>query len=319
MCSLAAISRSFMQCIGDLPTCAPSNLVALANPPHDIEMYSWPQLDLICVRCGNECAEPSPPCPRCGALARVNICERMFSGWAPRLHIRSVPERHNRTRTRRVADTGGPIRRNGRRVGVALCAVVLLAAATFLPRPTAHWTVGKPDPAASVARRTTAVGFVSKGGGNTATIRTVPALVASAPLQDVDAILSRKAHLSPVTVSAAELDSATISSARRALDDGNLGAARRMLSEVSPGGKPLRDYLTVKADVVRLESRRNRLIRQALACADMEEWTCVSINARKSLSIDRRSQIAKTLLARAAAGATGTADEERPEDRAAPQ
>src|SRR5260370_7019731 len=81
-----------------------------------------------------------------------------------------------------------------------------------------------------------------------------------------------------------------------------------MLSDVSPAGKPLSDYLTEQADVVRLESRRSRLIRQALACADTEEWTCVSINARKALRIDRRSQIPKTLLARASAGPAGTAD-----------
>jgi len=109
------------------------------------------------------------------------------------------------------------------------------------------------------------------------------------------------------------------------LHDGNLDAARRMLSDVSPAGKPLSDYLTEQADVVRLESRRSRLIRQALACADTEEWTCVSINARKALRIDRRSQIAKTLLARASSGAAGTADpdgttnQERPEGRATPQ
>src|SRR5260370_42207194 len=124
-----------MQCTGHFLICAPSNLITLSDPPHDIEMYSWPQLDFICVRCGNECAEPRPPCPRCGALARVNISERMFSAWPPRPHTRSAPERHNRTRTRRVADTGVPIRRNCRRVGVVLCAVVLLAAAAFLSGP----------------------------------------------------------------------------------------------------------------------------------------------------------------------------------------
>ena len=160
-------------------------------------------MDLICVRCGNECTEPRLPCPRCGALARVNISERMFSAWPPRPLTRSAPERHNRTRTRRVADTGVPIRRNGRRVGVVLCAVVLLAAAAFLSGPSAHWTVGKRDPSASLARRTNVVGFVSKGGGKAATIQAVSATVASPPLQDVDAMLSRKAHLAPMTVSAA--------------------------------------------------------------------------------------------------------------------
>jgi hypothetical protein len=81
----------------------------------------------------------------------------------------------------------------------------------------------------------------------------------------------------------------------------------------------------MQADMHRLEGRRDWFIRQALACADAEEWTCVSINAQKALSIDRRNQIAKTLLAQAAAVAGhseaghGTTNEERPADSVAPQ
>jgi hypothetical protein len=283
-------------------------------------MYSRQKSNLICVRCGNECYEHGSSCPRCGALTQTDTSERTFS---------ALPSKQTDAKTgsarRGVADSGVHIRRNGRRTGLALCAVALFVAAAFLPRPTAHRAVGNHDLSVSPARRTAVGGSVSKSGGNAAELQAVSRPVASAPLGDADAMLSNKAHVSPITVSVIEPDSTNISSAHRALHDRDLSAARNMLSQVSPGGKSLGDFLAVQADVLRLEGRRNRLIRQALACEDAKEWTCVSINARKALNINRGSRIAKTLLARAAAGAAqieavdGTTSEERLEDGAAPR
>jgi hypothetical protein len=281
-------------------------------------MYSRQKSNLICVRCGNECYEHSSSCTRCGALTQIDTSERTFS---------TLPSKETDAKT-------GSARRGSQTAactsvamvaGLALCAVALFVAAAFLPRPTAHRTVGNHDLSVSPARRTAVWGSVSKSGGNAAELQAVSRPVASAPLGDADAMLSSKAHVSPITVSVIEPDSTNISSAHRALHDRDLSAARNMLSQVSPGGKSLGDFLAVQADVLRLEGRRNRLIRQALACEDAKEWTCVSINARKALNIDRSSRIAKTLLARAAAGAAqteavdGTTSEERLEDGAAPR
>jgi len=286
-------------------------------------MYNRQKSSLICVRCGNECYEHGSSCPRCGSLTQVNTSERMLSAWSLRTRSQSTHVRYIRTRSS-ITDSGVPIRRNGRRAGLALCTVVLLAAAAFVPRPNAHLAVGNIDVSASLGQ-TAVEGSVSKDDGNAAEVRALSASVASAPLRDAEAMRFSNANVSPITVSVTEPDGTNISSAHRALHDGGLNAARKMLSEVSPDGKTRGDFLAVQADMHRLEGRRNWLIRQALACGDAEEWTCVSINARKALSIDRGSQIAKTLLARAAAVAAhteagdGTTNEERPEDVVAPQ
>jgi hypothetical protein len=287
-------------------------------------MYNRQKSTLICVRCGNECYERDSSCPRCGASTQVNTSEDMLSAWSLRTRSPSTHGRHNRARSRPVPDRGAPACRNGRVAGLALCTVVLLAAAAFLPRPTGHRAVEDIDVSASIGR-TAVGGSVAKDGGNAAKVQVLSAPVASAPLRDADATRFSNANVSAITVSVTEPDSTNISGAHRASRDGDLNAARKMLSEVSPGGKGRGDFLEVQADLLRLEGRRNRLIRQALACGDAEEWTCVSINARKALNIDRRSQIAKTLLARAAAvaaqtgAADGTTNEEGPEGGIAPQ
>src|SRR5258708_24305450 len=128
-------------------------------------MYSRQKSNLVCVRCGNECYEHSSSCPRCGALTEIDTSERTFS---------ALPSKQTDAKTgsarRGVADSGVPIRRNGRRAGLALCAVALFVAAAFLPRPTAHRGVGNHDLSVSPARRTAA------GGSGSKTVRHPPKL-----------------------------------------------------------------------------------------------------------------------------------------------
>jgi hypothetical protein len=93
-------------------------------------MYSRQKSNLICVRCGNECYEHSSSCTRCGALTQIDTSERTFS---------ALPSKETDAKTgsarRGVADSGVHVRRNGRRAGLALCAVALFVAAAFYHDP----------------------------------------------------------------------------------------------------------------------------------------------------------------------------------------
>ena len=183
-------------------------------------MYNRQKSSLICVRCGNECYEHGSSCPRCGSLTQVNTSERMLFSWALRTPLQSAHVRYIRTRSS-ITDSGVPIRRNGRRAGLALCTVVLLGAAAFVPRPNAQPAVENIDVLASLGQ-TAVEGSVFKDDGNAAEVRAPSASVASAPLQDTKVMRFSNANVSSTTANVTEPEGLNISSAHRHCATGSL-------------------------------------------------------------------------------------------------